>query len=184
MSEGKQTFTDTHTGEEVESTWLARGLAFAIGMFPRGRWAKGIYGLVIGVSLISAPLAWINFKPSEWPYPFSPFTGWYVAGGVLLIGMLVFGLLGAWASFFRLATLLSPHIQQTHDLIAQWQHRHRLLRSQEHHDVPDGALSRAQPPGDPQATDAALSIADDPDEPGRLIVSIEEDIQVVVDDRP
>ena len=67
----------------------------------------------------------------------------------------------------------------------QHQHRRRrrkrILRSKEHQHVPDTAISRAQSPGEPQPTDAALSRTGNPDA-GRLSVSIEEDTQVVVDD--
>ena len=63
-----------------------------------------------------------------------------------------------------------------HDEIARRQHFHRqrVRRSEEHQDVPDTALSRAQPPGDPTPTDAALSVADTPDEKDRLAASTEE----------
>ena len=161
MSEDKQMFTDPDTGQEIESTRLARG---AVWVF---------LGLLSG--LVSGLLCGL----------------WGGLGLVLVKGLgfgVLFGLvIGLRFSFLKMERARSDNLRQRfHDTIARAQHRRRqrILRSQEHQDVPDGALSRAQPPGDPQATDAALSIADDPDEPGRLIVSIEEDIQVVVDDRP
>ena len=63
--------------------------------------------------------------------------------------------------------------QRFHDTIARAQRRwrQRILRRKEHQDVPDTAISRAQPPGEPQPTDAALSITDDPEETARLTVT-------------
>ena len=42
MSEDKQTFTDPHTGEEMESTWLARSGAWVM--------TAGVIGLVMGLA--------------------------------------------------------------------------------------------------------------------------------------
>ena len=182
MSKDRLTFTVPETSEEIKSTWLARGVALAIGMFPRERWAKWIYGLAIGGFLIglliSAGFAWMGYRRgllSEWPYPFPPFAGWYAGGGVLLLGMLFYGLLGTWVRLFRWVTKVYPQIQQTHDAIARWQHlrRQRLLRARDHVNVPDGALSRAQPPSEPTPTDAALSVADTSEEKDRLTASTE-----------
>ena len=47
--------------------------------------------------------------------------------------------------------------------------------------TPGGALSRAQPPGEPQATEAALSIADEPEETDRLTVSEEDTAETTVE---
>ena len=49
----------------------------------------------------------------------------------------------------------------------------KKLLAQEHVNVPDGALSRAQPPGEPTPTDAALSVADTPEEKDHLTASAE-----------
>ena len=66
-----------------------------------------------------------------------------------------------------------------YDAIARAQHRRhqRLFPNQEHSHVPDTALSRAQPPGEPTPTDAALSIADTPEETDHLTVGVEEDTE-------
>jgi len=60
-----------------------------------------------------------------------------------------------------------------HDNIARTQHfrRQRLLQAQEQQGVPDTALSRVKPPGEPTPTDAALSLADTPEEKARLAAS-------------
>ena len=51
------------------------------------------------------------------------------------------------------------------------QRRKRILRSKEHQHVPDTAISRAPPPGEPTPTDAALSRTDTTDEKERLTAS-------------
>ena len=150
MGDDRQTFTDPETGEEVESTKLAR------------------WSIVFGWILFGGVL-------------FGLFAGFY--------GELTSGLgLGLFLSLLMgiLMVLRLPNVKAVrsdlfhrsiHDPIARWQHRRRILRGQEHQAVPDTAISRAQPPGEPQATDAALSIADDHDEPGHLTVEIEEDTE-------
>ena len=67
---------------------------------------------------------------------------------------------------------------RVHDSIARAQHRRRqrLLRSKEHQHVPDTAISRAQPPGEPQATDASLSLTDSTDGADHLTVSMTEEV--------
>ena len=146
MSEDKQTFTDPDTGEEVESTWLARWISVPIGIL--------FIGLLTGLD-----------------YLFSEKTSppWWGLGLVLL---------------YLLVTVLMPPKtverardypvnRWSHDAVARTQHRRRILRSQDDQAVPDTAISRAQPPGEPEPTDTALSIADDHDEPNRLTVSEE-----------
>ena len=76
--------------------------------------------------------------------------------------------------------------QWAHDTIARRQHlrrKQRVLRSPEHQHVPDTALSRAQPPGEPQPTDAALSrTSSEEEEPLRLKTATEEEIAPVVEE--
>ena len=152
MSEDKLIFTDPKTGEEMESTWLAR----------------------FGVVLVWALLGGLAFG---------------LLGGLLgrlmmdLVVGLVFGLVVG-----LIVELKGPRdhriSQWAHDEIARRQHRRRqhILRIQNPTQVPDTALSRAQPPGEPIPIDAALSLADDHDEPNRLVSSTEDTIEAVVDD--
>ena len=72
-----------------------------------------------------------------------------------------------------------------HDGIARAQNRrqqlilkHKLL-DEEWANVPATALSRAQSPGGPEATDTALSVADEPEET-RLTIGIEENNEAEV----
>ena len=149
----KQTYTDPNTGEEVESTWLARGVA--------GLLFGVVFGLTVGLVTSLAELAGLG--GGRWPG-----TYWlFMSIGLGLFGLLLGG-------FSSVKSVRGDHFNQIHDTIARTQHRRRILRSQEHQAVPDTAISRAQPPGEPQPNDAALSIADDPDEPARLSVEIEE----------
>ena len=152
MSETKQTFTDPRTGEEIESTWLARlaGVG-SIGMF-----GGVLSGLVVGL------IVWLSGGLSLW----------------LSIGV---GLALGVGVGVGIGSRLSKNI---HDSMARYQHRRRqrILRSQEHQHVPDTAISRVQPPDEPQPTDAALSVAGNIDEPNRLTVREEETAQTAVDD--
>ena len=62
------------------------------------------------------------------------------------------------------------------------QHRRRILRGQDDQDVPDTAISRAEPPGEPTPTDAALSLADSTEETEHLTSDVEtEDTETVVE---
>ena len=151
MSNKKQTFVDPKTGEEMESTWLARGSVFlGCGL---------VYGLVMAVLVsLGVRVLWAD-----------------LVGAGLFVGWMV--LMGLGIQMERVRQ--TPFLQRIHDPIARAQHRRRqhILRNQEHQVVPNTALSRAQPPGEPTPTDAALSIADDPDEPGRLTVETQEDTE-------
>ena len=152
MSKDRQTFVDPKSAEEIESTGLARWIGGLLGV---------VFGVVLGVAFSMAggvlgmfPGVWIG---GDW--------------GMRLGGLLGIGLgicLGVW--LFRRVD------RGIHNSIARYQHfrRHQVLRSQEHQDVPDTAISRAQRPGEPQPTDAALSITNDPEEIERLTVEIEE----------
>ena len=158
------TFVDPETDQEIESTRLARSGAWVM--------TVGVMGLVIG--LVSG---WILGVLLEW-----------AGGGKLGFGMLIGLLLGVGLRI----CMISEHIEKMpdhaplrriHDPIARYQHRRRILRSQEDQHVPDTALSRSQPPGEPQATDAALSLADTTDGAAHLTVEVEEDItDTLVDD--
>ena len=102
---------------------------------------------------------------------------------VLLVGVLeglVPGLFMGLAMWFFGVLIFGSRHQHQH----RRRRRKRILRSKEHPHVPDTAISRAQPPGEPEPTDAALSIAGSADEPGHLTISIEDTTEVVVDDRP
>lgn len=141
MRKHKQTFIDSQTGEEMKSTWLARG---GLGLLAGG--GVGLtYGLLYG---------WI--------------VGWLFGIGLGLVYGLMVGLV------VGLGKLGFP---QMHDRIARTQHRRRqrVLRSREHAEVPDGALSRAQPPVEPTPTDAALSRTDTTDEKDHLTTATEEE---------
>ena len=170
MSYDKQTFVDPESGEEIESTWLAR---LVVG---------SVWGLIIGVLFgvvigLAVGVLWEAFSGVFWG------VFWGVALG-LATGLFVAGL--AAGMFGELRKVRGDLLSRwTHDGIARTQHvrRRRILRSQDDQDVPDTALSRAQPPGEPTPTDAALSIADEPDEPDRLTVS-EDTAETMVDDRP
>ena len=162
MSKDRQTFVDPETGEEIESTKLARtspGLTVVL---------ISVFNTVcIGVIYLMS----VQGGPAEFPLKL---LGW-------LCATLVFWLL---ATLFLMRNV--PELKEArktrfstwiHDSISRYQHRRRqrILRSQDDQAVPDTALSRAQPPGEPTPTDAALSIADEPDEPERLSVEVEED---------
>jgi hypothetical protein len=138
MSKRKKTFTDPQTGEEIESTAMARwGTGLVIGL------ASGaILGLFLGLGL---GVTW----------------GLFAGLGVgLFTGMVV-------ETAFRLEEVQSNSLaKRLHDGIARRQHlrRQRILRRQEFPHVPDGALSLARPPGEPEPTAASLSLADPPEE--------------------
>ena len=169
MSKKKQIFTDPQTGDEMSSTWLARLVVGAIWGLIIGVLFGVVIGLIVGVfcEVFSVP-----FGEVFWGVALGLGGGLFVAG--LAAGMLC-----------ELQKARSdPFTRWIHDATARTQHRRRqrVLRSKEHQDVPDTALSRAHPPGEPQPTGAALSVADDPDEPKRLMVSIEDTVEPVVDD--
>jgi hypothetical protein len=168
MSKRKPTFQDPKTGEEIESTALARwGAGLAIGL---------AIGLVVG----------LVFGLSGWPV-FELF-GALVFGLVLGLALgLVLGLVSGLAvgptarPDGRLDNVRNDLLsQRVHDGIARWQHlrRQRLLRQQEFPHVPDGALSRADPPGEPEPTQASLSLAKPPEEDApRLTASVEAEME-------
>ena len=155
MSKNRQTFVDPETGEVIESTWMARWWPALL------CWGLGISIVVIGSIITGSRMPLYCFIP---------------------MGMVTLMALSQGMNYWRRDRLG----RWIHDGIARHQHRRRqrILRSREDQAVPDGALSRAQPPGEPTPTDAALSLADEPDEPSHLPVSIEEDTQAVVDDKP
>ena len=175
MSEDKQTFVDPKSGDEIKSTWLARwvaGMVFASALLP-------IMGL--GSGLLLGLLGIVGIGP-----PGGGIWGWGLVGllGGLVLGPFIGLFYGLRSTFHEAKKIRSDRISRwTHDTIVRIQHlrRQRLLRSQDDQDVPDTALSRAQPPGKPQATDAALSIADDPEEADHLTVEVEEEEGTTVD---
>ena len=166
MSKDKQTFTDPETGMEIESTWLARyvgGLLFGI-----------IRGMFLGVLL-----GMVIFMAGAYSLRGGGVTIFRIlllikgSIGVGLLAGIVGGVLGG-ISYSRGTSKAGDKL---HDKIARAQHRRRILRAQDDQDVPDTAISRAQPPGEPQPTDAALSIADEPDETDHLTGEVEEDTE-------
>ena len=165
MRKRKQTFTDPQTGQKIKSTWQAR----------RVSWLA--WGLLIGLcgGLL---IGWFAEQSLE------------LAGGLGLglFGGLGVGIVGGMVGTSMKATRRNDFIRRVHDEIALAQHRRRQRvpppnqTNEEWAHVPNTAISRAQPPGEPQPTDAALSIADDHDEPSRLVSSTENTIEAVVDD--
>jgi len=154
MSKQKQTFTDPKTGEEIESTWLARLI---------GRLGFGLF-FALGSMLVIRPGC--------------------VPSGVTKIGwddVLIFGLMVG--LFFILISGLD-HVrnnllsQRIHDGVALRQHfrRQRILRRQEYPHVPDEALSRAEQPREPEPTDASLSQTEvEEEKKSRLTEAVEEE---------
>jgi len=109
--------------------------------------------------------------------------GWFfvLSGGVFALIVLILGVVNRW-EHEQVKNLMGLMIgglaagvvtgficelkTKVHVGVARTQHfRHgRIVGSKEHQDVPDSALSRAQPPGDPEPTDTALSLADKEEE--------------------
>ena len=166
MSAGKLTFTYPATGETMESTPLTRWISGPVAGLIMGLVLGVVFGVVIGLvaGLTSGADNGLNQG--------------LCAG--LVIGLMGGVPLGFWAALFG-GLIVSEleearkdrFIRWVHDGIACAQHRwrQRILYSQYTTQVPDTALSRAQPPGEPQPTDAALSLADTPDEKERLAAS-------------
>jgi len=159
MSEDRQTFTDPKTGQEIESTWLARyvgGLLFGI---IRGMFFGGLLGIIVIFLVVHAEGS----------------LGDFVWGMIRLwiIGLLA-GIIGGVLGGLSYSRGTSKAGDKLHDKIARAPHRRRILRSREHQDVPDTAISRAQPPGEPEPNDAALSIADEPEETRLTIEAVED----------
>jgi hypothetical protein len=181
----KQTFRDPETGEEIESTALARGgtgLVFGLiaGLVPSlivglaiGAKAGLDIGLTYGLATaLSAGLAGVLGRgPFRWFFILTFMYPFLKAGSLIFgqslgqVGELVSPTIGGLAAGLFIV-LIAPFCQRMHDGIAQRQHIHRqrILRQQEFSHVPDGALSRAQPPGEPEPTAASLSRADVPEE--------------------
>jgi len=98
----------------------------------------------------------------------------------LLIGLfavLIFSLLGGMAAMLcmGLAMGLFEAFIVTAPSQQRRRRRKRILRSKKHQHVPDTAISRAQPPDDPQPTDAALSLTDNTEGADHLTVSSTEE---------
>jgi hypothetical protein len=157
MSQPKKTFADPATGEEIKSTGLARlfaGLA-------SGLVVELVFGL--GLGLVCGLAGGLE-------------VGLSFGLGLGLVCGLVFWLLsGLGEGLVRGFTSMEEARKEAlsrriHDRIARWQHcrRQSLLQGRSWEDewagVPKGALSRAQPPGPPEPTDASLSLTSKPDE--------------------
>ena len=178
MGEDKQTFTDPETGQEIESTWLARyvgGLLFGI---IRGMFFGVLLGMVIFMAGAYSLRRDLGGDVTIFRILLMIKRSFGLSAGVGLLAGIVGGVLGG-ISYARGTSRAGDKL---HDNIARTQHRRRILHSQDDQDVPDTAISRAQPPGNPQPTDAALSIADDPEET-HLSVGVTEDAEAAVDDR-
>jgi len=99
MSRQKQIFTDPKTGEEIESTWLARCMGGFVGGL--------VFGIIIGL-ITGLPRGLLL---GEW--------GGLVFGLALgLISGFIFGLVCKVDNVRR-----NPLIQRTHDSVARWQHQ-------------------------------------------------------------
>ena len=170
MNREKETFVDPKTGEEMESTWLARvGVGLVGGL--TGGMVGGLIGGGFGAALAEGRFAMLCLG---------------LAGGLLLglLTGLVYGLrfgLGPWGR--RLEEMRENTLdRRVHDVIARRQHffrrrRRRFLRGDYPH-VPDGALSRARRPGTPKPTRAALSRAEpSEEEKNRLTTGVEENTE-------
>ena len=111
---GKRVFTDPKTGEEIESTALAR-------------WVAGLcYGLVVGLVLgymcLAAGAYVLVDALGGHEHPVSP-SPWLVPSALFLIGVLA-GLHLAWRGIVS-GGVRDPIFQAPHDAIARWQHRRR-----------------------------------------------------------
>lgn len=181
----KGTFWDPRTEERIPSTWLARfagamgfGLTGLVHVLweNEGRFDKlmdrpvGCLAQALGVGLICGVGLLFLGKTSMG-------IGLLVSVGV---GWLVFGLVFGWlgrADEIRRKVLF----RLLHDGIARQQYRQDLQRKQKEEarkrmeeekqrieeewaGVPDGALSPAEPPGEPEATATSLSLAREPEE--------------------
>jgi hypothetical protein len=169
MSKPKHTFTDLQTGEEIESTALARWVA-GLGAGWVAGLGLGFFGLVVWLicDLPKTPLTGLAAALVEM------LVG--VLGSVLVIGSLIGLFIGLVCDLLvRLGVDLDysradEFYQRVHDHIARHQHFHRQrllqrkLAEEEWAGVPDGALSRAQPSGEPEPTAAALSRSEAPEE--------------------
>lgn len=139
MGRKKQTFLDPQTGEEIESTTLARwGAALAFRLYV-GLGVGMCCGLGVGLlfGLLCGPLLGL-------------FAG--------LVAGLHFGLVAGLVIGPGEAQI-DPFPNQVHNWIARWQH---LFRQRPHQPplfphVPDRALSRAQARTEPEPTAASLS---------------------------
>lgn len=163
----QQTFLDPQTGEEIPSTWVARlcaGMACSLFAFPMS--------LLFFCSVVGLHFC-LKIGVDRWSFCLLVWLGLI---GVLSAGLGVGFIMGLISVFSKSKELREISvIRWTHDRIARTQHRRRqrVLRSQDDQDVPDGAISRAQPPGEPQATDAALSMADTTDKTEHLTSDVE-----------
>jgi hypothetical protein len=178
MRKPAQTFRDPQTGQEIESTALARwGARLAVTLVVL-LILSPIFGLVGGLvcelgwcaslKVVGVVCVWV-----------------WVLVWVLFDGLVyeLFGRLGDW--------LVGVLYKEVYDNIARRQHlrpqivrQRKRLRAErlfqqkrleaEWAGVPAGAISRAQPPGDPQPTAASLSRADGPKEgPPRLAAGVD-----------
>ena len=165
MNREKQTFVDPQTGEEMESTRLARmGVGWVGGVV--GGVTGGMMGGVFGAALGEERLAMLLLG----------LVGGLFLGSLTGLGYgLKFGL-GSWSR--GLEEVREPPLdRRIHDGIARRQHtrRQRLLRRGEYPHVPAGALSRARRVRDPEPTQTALSrTASPPGEKARLTREVEE----------
>jgi hypothetical protein len=174
MSKEKETFTDPQTGEEMESTGVAR----LVGRLTTGLGVGVGCGLFFGV-LYGLTIWGLQWDLIHWQFALSTvlLLVLFAGLGFGLFGMLLVGLA------FGVVSGLSPGLlgnlndlrstalfRWGHDSIARQQHfRHqrrlqRKLFEEEWAGVPAGAISRACPPGEPKPTPASLSLAELPAE--------------------
>ena len=153
MRKDKPTFVDHKTGIEMESTPLARWVSWVLLVL--------FCGLILGpISRLIDGLGGRFFE---------------ALGSVLLcaVGCTLVVPQKEGARRFRFT-------RWAHDGISRRQHYRRLIESEWAH-VPDTALSRAPSPGEPQPTDAALSVADEPVEARLTVEAPENTTETVMD---
>lgn len=151
MSKKKQTFVDPKTGEEIESTIIAR-----------------VGSIVILVSVVA-----LLYFTTLSVIRFQLWLIWAVILTILVDSVLIIALGFGWRR--------DDSCKLIHDWLArkQYSRRQRILKrkllKEEWAGVPSRALSRAQPPGQPEPTDVSLSQAEkSSDEKPRLNVGVEE----------
>ncbi len=146
-----RTFLDPHTGEEMESTFLARLVSgFAYGLS---------YGLIYGVGLYSVSVYRVTNPQAQALF-------WRMMWWHILILSASMGVL-----LTRLNWEYSPNGRRIlwkrifHDPIARWQHQRRKLKltDQEWTNIPAGSLQKTRLTED--LSERAVSVAVTPEKP-------------------
>jgi len=135
------TFTDPRTGEEIESTKLARGAAGLV-------YVPGAALRLAGICVLAGAPVLVLCAQFHFLTPLGAML--WTTAGALFGGLLIFGCEG----YHRGASVTADYL---HDVIALRQHRQRMAAPGIRSPVPDTALSLAPPPQPPVPGDAALS---------------------------